>query len=70
MSCYLRHLKPMFEHMSMDYRDKTQRKIVDSNIRTLLGMEDKTCSEIWAKIKEIGKDDKAFWGKVEKVIKR
>lgn len=59
----------MFEPLGMDYGDKTQRKIVDSNIRAVLGMEDKTCPEVWAKIKEIGKDEKAFWSKIEKALK-
>lgn len=70
MSCYLRHLKPLFEHLGMDYNDKIQKKIVDGNIRTVLGMEGNTCSEVWARIKELGKDDKAFWSKVEKAVKK
>lgn len=69
MSCYLRHLKPLFERLGMDYNDKIQKKIVDGNIRTVLGMEGNTCSEVWARIKEFGKDDKAFWSKVEKSVK-
>jgi hypothetical protein len=62
-------MKPLFEHLDMDYGDKTQKKIVDDNIRTVLGMENNTCSEVWVKIKEFGKDDISFWNKVEKALK-
>lgn len=53
MTCYQRHLLPLFETLGLDY-DKESRRAVDGAIRDLLAMpEDAKCPEIWAALKAL-----------------
>ena len=50
MTCYLHHLKHIFPELGL-VEDKLSRKKIDKAIRTVLGMPDKKCPEVWMEIK-------------------
>jgi hypothetical protein len=53
MTCYQRHLRPLFESLGLEY-DKTTRARVDAAIREVLGVaESAQCPEVWSAIKAL-----------------
>jgi hypothetical protein len=51
MTCYMRHMKPLFETLGLTY-DEPNRQAVDRAIRAMLGLGDTPrCPEVWAAIK-------------------
>ena len=53
MTCYQRHLRPLFESLGLEY-DKANRARVDVAIREVLGVAQGTqCPEVWAAIKAL-----------------
>jgi len=56
MSCYVKHLQGLFAELGLDIDDKDSRKKVDLAVRKAVGMPDAHCPEVWAKVKEMGKD--------------
>jgi hypothetical protein len=53
MTCYQRHLRPLFESLGLEY-DKANRERVDAAIRQVLGVaEGAHCPEVWAAIKAL-----------------
>lgn len=51
MSCYLRHMRELFEALDLEY-DKPNRKRVDAAIRVIVGAKPEDhCPEVWASIK-------------------
>ena len=58
MSCYLRHLRGLFESLGLEY-DKPNRDRVDTAIRSLLGFEQESgCPDVWAAIKGMPDQDR------------
>ena len=53
MTCYQRHLGPLFESLGLEY-DKVNRARVDAAIREVLGVaEGAQCPEVWSAIKAL-----------------
>lgn len=50
MSCYTRHLKPIFAEAGVDY-SLPNRRAADSILRDLLGMPQAKCSDVWHELK-------------------
>lgn len=64
MSCYLRHVKPMYPELGVDGEDKAQKKTLDKAIRQELGMADSHCPEVWTALKP-KMVDLEFWKKIK-----
>ena len=57
MTCYQRHLRPLFDTLGLEY-EKQSRKRVDAAIRQILGLSgDATCPQIWAALKALPPED-------------
>lgn len=54
MSCYIRHLSEVFETLGVE-DNKDNRKLMDKLIRKIL-KTDKTCPEVWKKLKVVLSD--------------
>ena len=53
MTCYQRHLRPLFDSLGLDY-DAQSRKRVDAAIRGILGLSgDAKCPQIWSALKAL-----------------
>jgi hypothetical protein len=53
MTCYQRHLRPLFESLGLEY-DKANRGRVDMAIRGVLGLaESAQCPEVWSAIEAL-----------------
>ena len=53
MSCYLRHLRDVFEALGLDY-DRSNRARVDDAVRAVLGVgHDASCPQVWAAVKAL-----------------
>jgi hypothetical protein len=53
MTCYQRHLGPLFEALCLEY-DTANRARVDAAIREVLGVaETARCPDVWAAIKAL-----------------
>ncbi len=60
MSCYFRHLKPLFEKVGIVLTD-ANKKDVDRAIHDLLGIKYKDCSATWKEVKKrMAADEDAF----------
>lgn len=70
MSCYLRHLDHLFVETDLDPLNKQDRKKLDIAIRLSIGLVDSPCSEVWAKIKEIGPENKDLFLKVKQELNK
>jgi hypothetical protein len=58
MTCYQRHLGPLFEALGLAY-DRENRARVDRAIRGLLGLGDEArCPEVWATIKALSPEER------------
>ncbi len=59
MSCYLRHMRPLFEALGLEY-DKANRARVDAAIREIVGAKgDARCPEVWSAIKALSPEQSA-----------
>ena len=53
MTCYQRHLRPLFDTLGLEYEAQS-RKRVDAAIRRILGLsEDAKCPQIWSALKAL-----------------
>jgi len=59
MTCYFRHLDLVFRKAGLQI-DIDNRKRVDMIIHEMVGVKYKDCSQTWAAIKELLKDEEAF----------
>jgi len=60
VSCYLRHMKDVFEALGLEY-DKPNRKRVDAAVRQILSIPaDEHCPEVWAAVKALPDDERTL----------
>lgn len=59
MTCYFRHLDPVFRRAGLQI-DIDNRKRVDMIIHEMVGVKYKDCSQTWAAVKEMLQDEDAF----------
>ena len=59
MTCYFRNLDPVFLRAGLQI-DIDNRKRVDMIIHEMVGVEYKDCTQTWAAVKEMLKDEDAF----------
>jgi len=59
MTCYFRHLDPVFLRAGLTI-DIDNRKRVDMIIHEMVGVTYKDCTQTWAAVKEMLKDEDAF----------
>ena len=53
MTCYQRHLMPLFDALELPY-DQPNRRKVDTALREMFGLDDSAhCPEVWACIKAL-----------------
>ena len=66
MTCYFRHLKPIFEKAGITIK-KEGRQDVDRAIHSIVGIEYKNCLATWKEVKKrIAEDEENF----ENILKR
>jgi len=57
MTCYQRHMGPLFEELGLPY-EKDERRRVDDALRELFGLGGEAhCPEVWAAIKALSDDE-------------
>ena len=60
MTCYFRHLKPIFEKAGITIT-KENKKDIDRTIHSIVGIEYKNCSATWKEVKNrIAEDEENF----------
>jgi len=59
MTCYFRHLDPVFRKAGLQI-DIDNRKRVDMIIHEMVGVNYKDCSKTWAALKEMLQDEDVF----------
>jgi hypothetical protein len=60
MTCYFRHLKPIFEKAGVIIT-KENKKDVDRAIHSIVGIEYKNCPATWKEVKKrITEDEQSF----------
>jgi len=60
MTCYFRHLKPIFEKAEITIT-KENKKDIDRIIHSIVGVEYKNCPATWKEVKKrIAEDEKSF----------
>jgi hypothetical protein len=57
MTCYFRHLKPIFEKAGISITTEN-KKHIDKKIHQIVGIEYKNCSATWKEIKKRITEDK------------
>lgn len=57
MTCYFRHLKPIFEKAEISITNEN-KKHIDKKIHQIVGIEYKNCSATWKEIKKRIAEDK------------
>jgi hypothetical protein len=57
MTCYFRHLKPIFEKAEISITNEN-KKHIDKKIHQIVGIEYKNCSATWKEIKKRITEDK------------
>jgi hypothetical protein len=57
MTCYFRHLKPIFEKAGISITTEN-KKHIDKKIHQIFGIEYKNCSATWKEIKKRITEDK------------
>jgi hypothetical protein len=58
MTCYFRHLKPIFEKANVTIT-KENKQDVDKIIHSILGISYKNCSATWKEVKKLIMEDEA-----------
>jgi len=52
VSCYLRHLKPIFGELGLTPETREERKRIDLAIRAVVGKSaENPCNEVWKEVK-------------------
>jgi hypothetical protein len=60
MTCYFRHLKPIFEKTGITIT-KENKKDIDKIIHSIVGVEYKNCPATWKEVKKrIAEDEESF----------
>jgi hypothetical protein len=60
MTCYFRHLKPIFEKAEIIIT-KENKKDIDRIIHSIVGVEFKNCPATWKEVKKrIAEDEESF----------
>jgi hypothetical protein len=60
MTCYFRHLKPVFEKAGITIT-KENRQDIDRAIRSIVGIEYKNCPATWKEVKKrIAENEESF----------
>ena len=60
MTCYFRHLKPIFEKAGINIT-KENKQDIDRVIHSIAGVEYKNCPETWKEVKKrIAEDEESF----------
>ena len=68
MTCYFRHLKPIFEKAGITIT-KENKQSIDRTIHSIVGTEYKNCSATWKEItKRIVKDEENFVNTLKREI--
>lgn len=66
MTCYFRHIKPIFKKIGLEVT-KENKKDIDKIIHDIVGVEYKNCSTAWKEIKKrINEDEESFTHKLRK----
>ena len=65
MTCYFRHLKPIFEKANLIIT-KENKKDVDKVIHSIVGIDYKNCSATWKEVKKLIIEDEAKFVKILK----
>ena len=70
MTCYFRHLKQVFEKAGIEVTEENKREI-DRVIHGIVGVEYKSCSATWKKVKKsLAEDRDGFVSKLREAQTR
>jgi hypothetical protein len=69
MSCYLRHLKELFEESGVSV-SKENKKEVDAFLHEQVGMDRKHCPSAWRELKKIVHEKGSERAKLVKALKK
>ena len=68
MTCYLRHMKPIFNKIGLEVT-KENKKEIDKAIHDIVGVEYKNCSATWREVKDrISEDEESFTSKLKESV--
>ena len=69
MTCYQRHLGPLFDELGLAY-EKKDRARLDAALRKVFGLGDEAhCPQVWAAIKALSDDELgAFPARVSELL--
>ena len=68
MTCYFRHLKPIFEKAGITIT-KENKQSIDRTIHSIVGIEYKNCSATWKEVtKRTAKDEENFVNTLKREI--
>ena len=68
MTCYFRHLKPIFEKAGINIT-KENKQDIDRAIHSIIGVKFKNCSATWKEVKKrIAKDEENFVNTLKREI--
>jgi len=65
MTCYFRHLKPIFEKANIIITKENKQEI-DKVIHSIVGIDYKNCSATWKEVKKLIIEDEAKFVKILK----
>jgi len=69
VTCYLRHLKPIFETTGIQVTSEN-RKEIDRLIHSVVGVRYKDCPVAWKEVKKrIAEDEEAFAIKLKRLMR-
>jgi hypothetical protein len=58
MSCYIRHMKPIYEEATLNPQTKEERKEIDLAIRQIVGKtSEDQCNIVWREVKNWLQDE-------------
>ncbi|MCW4033405.1 MAG: hypothetical protein NWF08_08480 [Candidatus Bathyarchaeota archaeon] len=68
MTCYFRHMKPIFNKMGLEITNENKKEI-DKAIHDIVGVEYKNCSATWREVKKrISEDEESFTFKLKESV--
>jgi len=68
MTCYFRHMKPIFNKIGLEVT-KDNKKEIDRTIHDIVGVEYKNCSATWREVKKmISEDEESFTSKLKESV--
>lgn len=69
MTCYFRHLKPIFEKAEITITSEN-KKDIDKKIHQIVGIEYKNCSATWKVVKKrIAENEEEFVNTLKNAVK-